>query len=94
MAFFFPTFDTNWSAERIEEEEVILNLDEFGTIKRTGTKIIASGESISTPAEFKQVMVAQCKTIKAAQYVMKKILKKEVVTIDEVRAIETNAPIF
>ena len=72
MAFFFPTFDTSWSDKEIELKEVIVNLDDFDLIKREGTIIRAEGESKSTARSLNNVMIAKCKTVGAAQYVMRK----------------------
>lgn len=94
MAFFFPILNTNYSDKEIEHQEVIVNLDDFDSITRNDTIIIAEGESKSTAHSTNSVVIAKCKTIKAAQYVMRKILRKEVVTINEVRAIEEDAPNF
>ena len=86
MAYYFQKIDTRLSPEQRDTEDITLyNLDEFHTIRQVRTEVKA------TRAGEKPTLIAHCKTVEAAQYVMKKILEKQTITRDDVVAVDEGA---
>ena len=68
---FSKKWNTRLSPEQRGTEDIALyNLDEFHTIRQVRTEVKA------TRAGEKPTLIAHCKTVEAAQYVIKNILEK------------------